>query len=745
MLKLFIIIGVIKNGKLHGKKIGTATMSEAKIQATVSSKFELEGSLGSLQILDLTPEGQVHQSILSVGNDPRSDNYHSLYTLSSEEKTALSFKIIKTEVKDALDVAVRMASVWYTHSPHFILELHSCLSEFKQYLTNLAKTIKTAATDMALGLVNIRTEALVQSINFNKNTTGSTYGSSLSIAENFTPTKKRSPINFFSKDTEISSPCSPIDDNELIINLNLNIELDSPVIVLPRNNVSSEVFVIHLGKITINNDYSDEVKANSTHYRNELYNIDVKDMNIFSLDIKSRKKLEPKSFKPDILYNCKTDAKPILHDTILQLKIEKEYNKPLNNFDQDITFDEDMLKTKKYIQISGSIVTALKVSLTMSQYKQIWDTLQWLSSINFRNSEVASRIHSRPNFVADSIKEEDSGLSTLNMDPHVRAKMFQIFSANRKRSSLPSLVETKICFDVSLFTVELKGIGQSLVNISFVDFAFKYDKCHEYETNIQISLRSLFMEDLQQPLNSKYRVIVASSSGSESSAGHTSISRSCPVVSYPPYLRRVSASSLPDHLEANEIFGLEDHYQFHDTVAPNNEDYPFTPPPSPERARSRAERNLVIISTLLVDPSAPNFQEYYNSVQNATSIDFNCLDLIISNKSWVIVLDFFSYSPEPVFSNTGSNEDLTNQFKKEKVVTNINIKSLTIVLAEQDREIAKANVSDAEIEINNTENLKEVDAKLGSLSLHDLTLNGQLYKDRFLTSGSQAVIVKYIR
>lgn len=84
-----------------GKKICTATMSEAKIQATViGSCVEVEGSLGGLQVLDLTPEGHMHQRIVSVGRDPVLDSTHPLYTMSSglheNEKKAFSFKVVRS-------------------------------------------------------------------------------------------------------------------------------------------------------------------------------------------------------------------------------------------------------------------------------------------------------------------------------------------------------------------------------------------------------------------------------------------------------------------------------------------------------------------------------------------------------------------------------------------------------------------------------------------------------------------------
>ena len=57
---------------------------------------------------------------------------------------------------DVANISVRFASVWYTHSPRLLCELQSCATEFKQYLSNLARSIGSAATEMAIGLVHAR-------------------------------------------------------------------------------------------------------------------------------------------------------------------------------------------------------------------------------------------------------------------------------------------------------------------------------------------------------------------------------------------------------------------------------------------------------------------------------------------------------------------------------------------------------------------------------------------------------------
>lgn len=77
--------------------------------------------------------------------------------------------------------------------------------------------------------------------------------------------------------------------------------------------------------------------------------------------------------------------------------------------------------------------------------------------------------------------------------------------------------------------------------------------------------------------------------------------------------------------------------------------------------------------------------------------------------------------------------------------TNISVRSLTAVLVKPDKDIAKANISNIEIYIKNNEAKKEVEGKLGTMSLFDLTLHGQIYREKFFTTGEQALYFYYIR
>lgn len=65
--------------------------------------------------------------------------------------------------------------------------------------------------------------------------------------------------------------------------------LDTPVVVLPRSATSDEVFVAHLGKISVNNQLpdgsgKDEREAEWGDGKKERYSLEIRDMNLYSLD-----------------------------------------------------------------------------------------------------------------------------------------------------------------------------------------------------------------------------------------------------------------------------------------------------------------------------------------------------------------------------------------------------------------------------------------------------------------------------
>lgn len=75
--------------------------------------------------------------------------------------------------------------------------------------------------------------------------------------------------------------------------------IDSPTIILPRLATSYEVLVAHLGRISVNNEDTDEVTGEhgSLWTVKDRYNIEIRDMNLYSLNIENR--IQVLTFKGD--------------------------------------------------------------------------------------------------------------------------------------------------------------------------------------------------------------------------------------------------------------------------------------------------------------------------------------------------------------------------------------------------------------------------------------------------------------
>lgn len=134
------------------------------------------------------------------------------------------------------------------------------------------------------------------------------------------------------------------------------------------------------------------------------------------------------------------------------------------------------------------------------------------------------------------------------------------------------------------------------------------------------------------------------------------------------------------------------------------------------------------------------------------TVDFNCLDVIASIESWVVVFDFFGVDKSEMKSETQveqSNYNLDQRKDAGKVAINskldLEVRSLTLVLIRPEYEVAKANVSFLSIKTRTSGSQYNWEGRLGSMSLIDLTPHGKLYRERFLTTGDQALHVNYIR
>ncbi|XP_072751576.1 intermembrane lipid transfer protein Vps13D isoform X2 [Anoplolepis gracilipes] len=692
-LNVLLLRAVMQDNQLVGQKIATATMSDARIQATLAANTSISGSLGGVQVLDQTSTGKTHQRIISVGRDPLADPPHHplehFSGLSDDEQPEAFRFIVNRNTRLAseedcaeidLDLTIRVASVWYTHAPHLISELRSCADEFKQYLSNFARQIGAAATDMAIGLVN---------------------------ADDWTiPPRKR-------------LPSVSIDlDNTNGLSLRLDVLLESPVLVIPRSSHSKQVFVAHLGTMSLRHE--PHLGSMAKH----KVTLEVRDMNLYSLEVSSNTGQLQNNLpmRAEEMYSCKESGRPILHDTTLKILVEKQ-----NTLTQSMSFlldIDDYTSNSPIVQVNGAVITPLKVSLSRGQYEQLLDTFHRLFSMPVVTATAAvSTDYDDPDGAADYSDKLD--------------------------------LCVKVSFELPILSVELKQAHseQPLVELSMRDFVVKYEKLHRNESSVQVALRSLLMEDLLCPIGSRHRYMMQSSAPARAKL-LTGASKSCPDLAFArQYKNTFGRGSLPDRLETDILYGaIPAHWRRKPTIS--SADTPNTPPPSPGGITS--EENLVLMSITMTQPEETVVSEEDRFHRKMVTVDFNCLDLVISVESWMVVFDFFGIAG---LSGTANNEIATRQATPDsdsvsgskvddnlpvRSETEIEVRSLTLVLTQMEREIAKANVSNACVHI-----LKAVDGKtkisgsLGSMSLLDLTPHGRFYRERFLSSGRKALNFQY--
>lgn len=651
------------------------------------------------------------------------------------------------------------------------------------YYRNLARSIREKATDMALGLVQPRTESI----------------SGMRGYEISSPAKTQ---RHYKKSRKSSN-------NK--VNIKLDVILDTPVLVVPRSSCSPQVFVAHLGKISVSNfktqdmtedgpefnlsneqyppydrknsvfttsedlKFSEELAQKFQNVSNnmnfddddedtqtiendnieqnilmneidevldeyqrsrellaenlEKYSIDIRNMNLYSLDTSNRKGMRLSALpRAEEFYSCQNDAVAVIHDTAIRLQITRITESSIDLLSDPLT------DTKDTLHITGSVIKPLRLSLSRRQYEQLIETFDNIFKVPTDLVKPPQDIVQQTTTIHVSADP-----FSLDLDKNTNRRLIVQDSMSDKKPEL----EPKVTFDLPTFIIQLQDEKHNpVIEITFRDFSVQYEKNNQYETNVQVSLRSILMEDLLCSVDSKNRSMVTSLAPESILRPSTAFSsHSCPNLINLKRMYEEPGGSLPHNLDA----GFAAFTQTHKVL------YPGTPPPSPQ-PKTRQD-NLVIYSSLLVDPDCPNFETQYNSLKQSSSIDFNCLNLIVSVKSWLVVLNFFGLISDDRSSHNSfaSNELNTasqiavDTVKSGNTELKISVRSLTLVLIRSDYELAKANVSNAHFVVSSHSEMNMVEGRLGSVSLYDLTSHGIIYREKFVTSGNEALSFFYVK
>ncbi|XP_026916178.2 intermembrane lipid transfer protein VPS13D isoform X5 [Acinonyx jubatus] len=762
------------NGEKHGRKIATASIGGTKVNVSMGSTFDVNGSLGCLQLMDLTQDNVKNQYVVSIGNSIGYENivsdigyFESVFVRMEDAalSEALSFTFVEKSKQECF-LNLKMASLHYNHSAKFLKELTLSMDELEE---NFRSMLKSAATKVTTVLATKTAE----------------YSEMVSLFE--TPRKTREASIFEENEMYgFGLAASHSDTVKLILNINI----ESPVVSIPRKPGSPELLVGHLGQIFIQNFVSGDDES-----RSDRLQVEIKDIKLYSLNCTqlagregpgsevirafgspsgsaSANSQEEAHFTRHDFFESlhRGQAFHILNNTTIQFKLEKI---PIER-ESELTFSlsPDDLGTSSIMKIEGKFVNPVQVVLAKHVYEQVLQTLDNLVySEDLNKFPVTAASSPCPNSPLPS-------LSTCG-EPSIERKENGLFShsslSNSSQKSLSlkevkSFTQIQANFCIPELQVQLSGdltLGaQGLVSLKFQDFEVEFSKDHPQTLSIQIALRSLLMEDLlEKNPDSKYKNLMVSRGAPKPSslAQKEYLSQSCPSVSnveYPDMPR-----SLPSHMEeAPNVFQLYQRPTSASRKKPKevqDQDYPLTPPPSPTvdepkilAGKSKFDDSLVHINVFLVDKKHPEFSSSYSRVNRNIDVDFNCLDVLITLQTWVVILDFFGIGstadnhamkvpPEDILQNVKSESNaLVESELQDPVNTKLDLKvhSLSLVLNKTTSELAKASVSKLAAHLEMIDGDLALQGSIGSLSLSDLTAHGEFYRERFTTSGEEALI-----
>lgn len=258
--------GTVLGAEKKGLKIATASITGTKVNVSMGSRLDINGSLGSMQLVDLAQEGGRSLFVVSIGSVEDSSSTLGGLTFLADTggspSEALNFRLMEKSQGEC-SLQLQMASLHYNHSAKFLKELSLSANEVED---NFRSMLKSAATKVSTVLATKTAE----------------YSGMVSLFETpsrRTRTQSQSWAYPFEEEEDLpmEEPESTLDT--FLVKLTLNISIESPVVSIPRKPGHPELLVGHLGSITIQNF------VHGQDSEGERLQVFVKDIRLYSLNM----------------------------------------------------------------------------------------------------------------------------------------------------------------------------------------------------------------------------------------------------------------------------------------------------------------------------------------------------------------------------------------------------------------------------------------------------------------------------
>lgn len=143
-LNVLLLRSAVQAANSECKKLATASICEASVEANLRPETNISITLRSLNASDMSRKH--YPEILKIGPDHQPKSCSLI-------NNGVEFVARKASSENLLDLDLTLNSLYYVHSPAFLKELALCAEEFKHYMSELAETIRTAATEVAMEFV----------------------------------------------------------------------------------------------------------------------------------------------------------------------------------------------------------------------------------------------------------------------------------------------------------------------------------------------------------------------------------------------------------------------------------------------------------------------------------------------------------------------------------------------------------------------------------------------------------------
>ena len=415
---------------------------------------------------------------------------------------------------DETSLTIRLASMRYLHSPQFLEILKNCAADFQQYLSKL---LQQAAKEVALGVVVHGTKSFAEKIDL--------------LSTSFM--HQSSIVNLDDSDAaDASSPAAEEVSAEEDGGLKLNVTMESPVIAIPKSSSSGQIIVLNLGHMDMQNSFekaklpqfssNDPEKAFFMEEGIERRTIQVRNIHLAALQLNVDKMQDwfnqsptPGSLPPYFVTtnNACGSVVDILHETEIAATVDT----PCSPVDED---GDDIPR----LYVHMKVVSSLRVSLSKDVFQQIISTLDAISSnqppltpppagpstaSKKENSPTSRRYRQAQKTEAGVIFMPSPSTSTGSV--HILSDSDDAAGQSTRSWNGPKL---HIQLHVPIMMAELRTVlhsgEQGLVDVSLHDFTMHAVQTRQYVTGIEISLRSLLMEDLLEKRDSRYRFLMSS-------------------------------------------------------------------------------------------------------------------------------------------------------------------------------------------------------------------------------------------